>query len=292
MIKNEKISIVLFIVVIILSFLSLIYLVENSQYSKNIAIVEEEFIDFTGEKIMISNISHIRGEEIASDMRDIDGVYSVAFNSSPAYYKDSSALFLISYEDEAIDEIKKVVEPYDVEEHENRIKNKFGRRNIIQLIIPCGNYQSEKQLLNSLSKYPQVDYAKGLSNIEGIGGYSLTDIISPDEFSQLMKLDYEISSQRLPLIHMVELLYNQAKEGHIRLDSKYLDDLEEYHSKLSKFKALMEGENYSRIFIKLDLPIEGEETAKFISRIYSEASLYYDLDSVFLLGESIKALER
>lgn len=286
--KKEKIAVTLFIIVIILSFFSLVWLVENSQTSKNLAIVEEEFIDFTRSEVMISNVSHIRAEEIASDIRKIDGVYSVTFNNTPDYYKDTSALLVIKSEDEAIDEINKTITPYNVEGHENKIINKFGISNTIQLIVPSGNYEFENRLLTSLSRYPEVDCIKGLSNIDIIGDYTFTETVTSEEFSQLMKLDFEISSGDAPLIDIIELLYTQANEGHVRLDSQYMDELEEYHI----LKGLMEGENYSRIFIKLDLPIKGDKTTNFISRIYSEASLYYDLDSVFLVGESIKALER
>lgn len=283
--KNEKIGILLFIIVITTSFLSIVLIEKNSETSKNLAIINEEFSNFATEEIMISNISHIRAKEIAADIR---GIHGVNWN-----YRDTSALFVISFDGENIlDEIKKMIGPYDVEIQENRIRERFGTNNTLQLIVPCGDYESEKQLLASLSRYVEVDRVIGLSNMETIGGYLLTDTLNPDEFSQLMELDYEVVSERAPLIDMVEFLYNQSKEGHIRLDNEYMAKLEKYHLKLNRFRGQMEGENYSRIFIELNLPIEGQETSEFISRIYSEASLYYDLESVFIVGESVTALER
>ena len=290
--SKEKIGIMLFLVLIISSFILAVWIEGKSQTRQNLAIIDEEFMNFTSEEVMISNISHIRAQEIAWDVRNIDGVYSVVFNKTPNYYRDTSALFIITYDVKASDDIKKEIEAFDPEKDESMIMRKFGVRNKLELIVPCGDYEAEKQLLDSLSRYREVESVKGLSNIETIGGYSLTDRLNAQEFSQLMKLDYDVVAERGPLIHMVESLYNQAKEGHIRLDNGYMAKLEEYQEDLNRMRNLMEGENYSRIFINLDLPIEGEKTTSFISRIFSELSLHYDMDSVFIVGDSITALER
>lgn len=53
----------------------------------------------------------------------------------------------------------------------------------------------------------------------------------------------------------------------------------------------MEGENYSRILLYLNLPDESPETFDFIDTIYGEANKYYPSDSVYLIGESTNALD-
>ena len=75
---------------------------------------------------------------------------------------------------------------------EDRIK-KFGSSNNIALIVPSGNYEGEKRLLTVLEGYEEVDRAIGLANTEAIGGYMLTDALTPRQFSELMDLDYEIA---------------------------------------------------------------------------------------------------
>ena len=55
-----------------------------------------------------------------------------------------------------------------------------------------GDYDSEKALLNRLEQYDQIDYAMGLSNIEAMDGYTLTDALTPRQFAEMTDLDYEV----------------------------------------------------------------------------------------------------
>ena len=45
----------------------------------------------------------------------------------------------------------------------------------------------------SLSSYDEVDSTLGLSNVEAMDGYMLTDKLTPRQFSELTDLDYEVA---------------------------------------------------------------------------------------------------
>lgn len=58
----------------------------------------------------------------------------------------------------------------------------------------------ERAILDELEQYDEVDSTLGLSNVEAMGGYMLTDKLSPRQFSELTDLDYEVA--RIPLCRL------------------------------------------------------------------------------------------
>ena len=81
----------------------------------------------------------------------------------------------------------------EVQIAEERIAESFGKSNVLALIVPAGNYETERKLLNELEKHPEVDYTQGLCNTEAMDGYMLTDMLTAREFSELMDVDYEVA---------------------------------------------------------------------------------------------------
>ncbi len=196
----------------------------------------------------------------------------------------------------------------------DRIKEVFGAKNTIALIIPSGDYPSERALLRTLESFDEVETVVGLSNTEALDGYMLTEALSPRQFSELAGLDYEwaqllysayavndedygkvvtgIGHYKVPLIDMYEFLSDKVVDS---LDTGDLDDftggLKEYNELLSVAKRQMQGKNYSRLVMYTNLPEEGPETYGFLDRVYSEAGKYYDTDKVFAVGESTNAYD-
>ena len=76
---------------------------------------------------------------------------------------------------------------------ENKIKDTFGSTNMVALVVPSGDYDKEREVLNELSNYPQIDYTMGIVNIEAMDGYMLGDALTPRQFSELADLDYEVA---------------------------------------------------------------------------------------------------
>ena len=191
---------------------------------------------------------------------------------------------------------------------EQRVNETFGTQNIMALLVPKGDYASEKALLDRLESYDQVDYAMGLSNVEVTDGYTLTDALTPRQFSEMTDLDYDLvcllytayaaegeeygrivgglNDYAVPLMDMFFFAYDKAEEGYVNLDEEQQADLDDLYVQLSDAQEQLLGENYTRMLVSLNLPEEGEETFAFLQTIHREAERYYDADHVYLVGDS------
>ncbi len=192
---------------------------------------------------------------------------------------------------------------------EEKIEDAFGKQNLLALIVPSGNYDAEKSILQELEKRDEVDHTLGLANTEAMDGYLLTDKLTPREFSEMTDIDYElvcavyaayavddenygklasgINSYSVPLIDMFLFICEQKDKGIITLDDDELnDDLDTLYDKLLDAKAQLQSDTYTRMLIYLTLPEEGEETFAFLKTIHSIAEKYYPADSVILAGNA------
>ena len=191
---------------------------------------------------------------------------------------------------------------------ERRVNETFGTQNIMALLVPKGDYASEKALLDRLESYDQVDYAMGLSNVEVTDGYTLTDSLTPRQFSEMTDLDYDLvcllytayaaegeeygrivgglNDYAVPLMDMFFFAYDKVEEGYVNLDEEQQADLDDLYQQLSDARKQLLGDTYTRMLISLDLPEEGEETFAFLRTIHQEAERYYDADRVYLVGDS------
>ena len=151
--------------------------------------------------------------------------------------------------------------------------------------MPTGNNESEAKLLAELESYDEVEYTMGLSNIEAMNGYMLIDKLTPRDFSELTDIDYEVAKllyaayalkdknynevvtgldvYGVPLIDMFMFLYEQVQEGYVKLDEDLQETLDDAYVQLNSAKQQLQGENYSRILVNLNLPTEGDKTFGF-----------------------------
>ena len=148
----------------------------------------------------------------------------------------------------------------------------------------------------------------GLSNVEVMDGYTLTDAMTPRQFSEMTDLDYDLvcllytayaaegeeygrivgglNDYAVPLMDMFFFAYDKAEEGYVNLDEEQQADLDDLYQQLSDARKQLLGDTYTRMLISLDLPEEGEETFAFLQTIHREAERYYDADHVYLVGDS------
>ncbi len=191
---------------------------------------------------------------------------------------------------------------------EEKVNGTFGAQNVMALIVPKGDYASEKALLARLETYDQVDYAMGLSNVEVMDGYMLTDTLTPRQFAEMTDLDYAlvklvytayaaegeeygrivggVEDYAVPLMDMFFFVHDKAEEGYVSLDEEQKADLDDLYEQLTDAQAQLLGENYTRMLVSLNLPEEGQETFDFLQVIHQEAERYYDPDQVYLIGDS------
>ena len=98
-----------------------VFLASSTETRRGLTIMEDEFVTYAAEDIMVSNITYSAAEALADQLRDFDGVASVAFDDTPSHYASASALFSISFEDvddspsvkAAREQIDLLLSPYD-----------------------------------------------------------------------------------------------------------------------------------------------------------------------------------
>ncbi len=201
-----------------------------------------------------------------------------------------------------------------VKQNESKIADKmvastFGTDNLVAMLVPSGSYEKEAQLLNVISAQPEVESAMGLANIEAMDGYTVTSALTPRQFAELTDQDIEaarllyaayavnekdygqivssIDDYTVPLVDIVLFLRDQENAGYITLERDMSDMLDEMCAELEFGLAQLEGENWSRFVIYLNLPEESEETYEFLDTLHGIAGAYYS-DCV-LVGESVNA---
>ena len=195
-----------------------------------------------------------------------------------------------------------------VQKTEEMQTDNFGASNMVALIVPAGDYESEAKLLEDLEACPEVDYTMGLTNIEAMDGYCLTDKLTPRQFSELIDLDYEVAEliyaayavndedyakvvnglpeYKVSLIDMFMFVYDEVDEGYVTLDDELQDTLDDAYRQMKFARNQLQGENYSRMLVYLTLPEESEETFAFLDKMHEIAGKYYD-GKVLVCGESV-----
>ena len=81
------------------------YLPAETETRRGLTIMNEEFITYGTAKVMVSNISYDKGLTLQDKLSEIKGVSSVEFDNTQDHFINSSALFDITFDGTASDEI-------------------------------------------------------------------------------------------------------------------------------------------------------------------------------------------
>ncbi len=216
--------------------------------------------------------------------------YFVSSNCSYTYNENSS----------------KTIRKNETQIAKETIEDYFGAKNLAALVIPAGDYAKEKQLIAELETHPEVDSIKSLSSIEAKDGYVLTDSLTPRQFAELMDMDIDtvkllytmyaadkeeyskllsnMNDFGVPIIDMFTFVYDLKTDGYVHFDDELNDDLDDLHIQLETAKKQLLGDNYTRMLVYLDLPVESEETFAFIDTVHNITAKYYD--KYYFVGDS------
>lgn len=188
-----------------------------------------------------------------------------------------------------------------------KIKNTFGVNNMVAVIVPTGDYDSERQLLKDLDSCAEVKSTQGLANIDAMDGYKLADALTPRQMSELAGLDYEVAEAlyaayavdqneygklisglgdyRVPLFDMFMFLQREMKDGNITLDGDIQETLDDLFDQLNKAQLQLQSDKYSRLVVYLNLPEESDETMDFLDTMHALIAKYYSSDT-YIVGNS------
>ena len=98
------------------------YLPAQTETRRGLTIMEEEFVTLGSANVMVSNVTYQTALELSEKLEAISGVSEVVFDDTQEHYKQSSALFTISFDAEetdpvtieAMDEVLQALDGYDV----------------------------------------------------------------------------------------------------------------------------------------------------------------------------------
>ena len=188
------------------------------------------------------------------------------------------------------------------------IERHFGSSNILAVVIPREDYIKEARLLEEISKVEGVKSVTGLANIEvgNEGEYVLTDSLKPRELAEIADVDIDlvklvyrfyalkneqygafinsIDSYKVPIINMVDFLYEQIENGGVEIDEDITENIEDIHKSITDARKQLESEKYSRFLVVWDRELEGKATFAAIDEVEGIAKNYYN--EVYVVGDS------
>ena len=255
-------------------------------------------IDKTRHKKLLPNIT-FAGKFAVRTRRVVPLLFILILGG--AFWLSSQCPYAYSYND------LKTAKMSDRQNAYFKIKDTFGTSNMVAIVLPSGNYEAEAQILDELSTYPEVKSTMGLSGIEAMDGYTLTDALNPRELSELVGMDYEVvqllysayaaehnqygeilsglDEYEIPLFDMFIYLKEQLEAHNINLSGDDQQMIDELFDQLELAQAQLQNDTYSRMVVYLNLPEEGEETYAFLQNIRDMIGRHYEGD-YYVIGNS------
>lgn len=189
------------------------------------------------------------------------------------------------------------------------IRENFDEENSLVLIFPKGDYDIQKALIDELVLDDRVANVMGLANIEVMNGHTLTEKLTPRQFSELVNVDYEmaeliytayavddedytkavngIDNYKVPFIDMFSFVYKEVDEGYVTVGEELTQQIRESNAMISFAKNQLQGDEYDRIIINLNLPEESDETFAYIDDLHTVTQEFFPADDFYVLGKSV-----
>ena len=198
-----------------------------------------------------------------------------------------------------------------MERDQEEINAVFGESNAVALLVPSGDYAAEKALLEELADCPEVKSATGLATIQALEGHSIGDQVDAAAFSQIAGIDEtsakavfayyaaeqgehrtvreDLSGYKASLLDLFLFLHDRVEAGDLELEDSQREMVGQLYEQLEMVRAQLTSDNYSRLILNLALPVQSEDTFRFLNQIHRMAEKYYG-SGVVLTGDSVSAM--
>ena len=255
-------------------------------------------IDKTKHRKLLPNVT-LLGKFAVKTRRVLPFIFLIVLVG--AFYLSSNCPYCYSYNDLETAKMTERQQAYF------EIKEKFGTSNMVALVVPRGDYEAEAAILEELEGCPEVTSTMGLSNIEIMDGYMLTDALTPRQLSELLGLDYEVAQllygtyaveqnqygellsgldeYKVPLFDMFIFLKDELEARNISLGGDDAASMGDMLGQLEKAQLQLQSDKYSRMVVYIDLPEESEKTFAFLDKIRDIMGKYYE-DDYYVVGNS------
>ena len=190
----------------------------------------------------------------------------------------------------------------------NRIDQTFDTGSKVAIVLPKGDYETEKEIVDRLDKLDYVDSVTALANVK-VGDdhdYVLTDELNPREFAEVADVDVGISKllysayaqdteaygafidgideYKVSVLNLIDFIYDKKEKGTFNLSAKQSEDITDIHNRVNDAREQLEGENYSRLIFVLKGESEGKETFAHIDEVRGMVQSYYK-DKIYVVGD-------
>ena len=187
----------------------------------------------------------------------------------------------------------------------------FGDTNQMAVVVPAGYYDREAELIQEIRELPATISVTGLSGIEVKDGITVTGTLTPREFSEMAGLDYDVvrvlysgyamtqddygqiatnlDNYGVPLLDLMDYLFGERKEVSLNLPKETEEQLDDLEETLEDAKRQLMSDDWTRIVLEMDLPVEGEESYSYLNILHGLIARYYDRG--YLVGDTTSCFD-
>lgn len=193
----------------------------------------------------------------------------------------------------------------------HKITDTFDDSTAVAVLVPTGDFEAEKAILNEVSGLEGVKSALGLANIEIEEGRVLTDSYTPRMFAELLDIDVEeatllfqaygaqheeyqpifgsAESYSVVLVDIFLYLFEKSDQGIVTLDSETQKTMDDLRETLNRGLDQLRGKNWDRLVLTATVPVEGEKSLALVDQIRAITEQYYDGEDILVIGDITSA---
>ncbi len=190
----------------------------------------------------------------------------------------------------------------------NRIDETFDTGSQMAIIVPKGDYEKEKEIIEKLSAKSYVGDITALANVD-VGDeneYVLTDELNPRELAEVVDVDTGltkllygayakekeaygafidgIDEYKVSVLDMIDYIYEQKEKNAIHLSTDQTKDLDDIKEKVDDARKQLESEEHARLIFTMKGEVEGAETFEHINEVRELVQSYYT-NRIYVVGD-------
>lgn len=193
--------------------------------------------------------------------------------------------------------------------HAQRIAETDFHQNMFALLIPAGDYAAEKAVIEKLEDREEVTSVLGLASINAVDGYALGDTVNYADFCEIAEIEDEttgkalfayyaaeygdhrelekIEDYRVPLIDIFLFVHDKCLgDPDLEFTAEQTKTVNDLYEQLSYGRDQLQGKHYSRVLVYTNLPMQDDETYRFLDDVHAIGNEYYST-GILICGDSM-----
>ena len=200
--------------------------------------------------------------------------------------------------------------PSEYRHERRRVEELFPAGTAIALLVPAGDYDKERTVLEEAEKVEGITGAAGLAVVEFGEGRMLTDPYTAGEFADLLGIGEE-EAERLyrfhaleyddaeafkspgtypaPLVDVLLTLFRVIDQKLVKLTPEQTNQLAVYRTPIERAAKQLKGKTWDRLVLTTSLPVEGKASVELVETVRAVAEREYGEGSVLAVGDVTSA---